>query len=629
MIKTTQLCFVLMLLTFPGVKLFAIHYPGIESIATKLYSNYSVPDDEPADGIAYHKKRDGWHIAKTQYNKETEKTSVITDELFWSSASGKYQQLTIFSKGMTASFTERVRTDLRYVSLYDFSRCPYYGYKGWDKDIIVDFGNSTPKNDTVLESLGRAYSNMAIGYTDPQYAFHLDEQLNLPESERINLFIENEKKSIAAYDVLRKRNPHFGVLVGEITTKYANEIVSAYNDLIYYHRESAFNSYFSEDLYDPFMRGIATALLENCDRNGILFTSGDNDTFPLWYMQWIKGVRKDVTVLNLSLLSVPKYLDRHREGLFGSLPVQLTLTSEVYSQNEVFYRYQGNDWTRVSAPDFFATQIYTDDQLNPGKKMTCFKACNIVVQKPAALFGQYELLNKQDSAEIKIDRQYLITGEMAMLDIVLSNYTSRPVYMSVTSSAPRYLSDYFFLEGMIMRFIPAHEPENKASMAWTHVASLTLLTKNITKFFSTDTTCVDGTAARAWITNYHLQGTHTAEMLLQSGDTVRSVALLNSVYAKFSPSRHTPGASDYYAINVYYMAGETARGDELSNALIKTLSADLVLWKRMAVLDEEQRSDRSRAILVLEMLGKLANTHNRETVAANVQNVLDKYPELR
>jgi hypothetical protein len=215
-------------------------------------------------------------------------------------------------------------------------------------------------------------------------------------------------------------------------------------------------------------RDFAYNYLNSCAPNAILFTNGDNDTFPLWYIQEVEGVRTDVRVVNLSLLNTDWYIEQMRRKAYDSDGVPFTLTYDQIIQG-----------TRDYVP-FYDRTIpgYTDlKQIvefigsdNPGAKAMTQSGNNInyyptkkffvPVDKAAVISNGTVAPENADlivpRLEFELNKNYIMKGDLMILDLLANNNWKRPIYFAVTVGTESYqnLEDFFQLEGLAYRIVP-------------------------------------------------------------------------------------------------------------------------------------------------------------------------------
>ena len=215
-------------------------------------------------------------------------------------------------------------------------------------------------------------------------------------------------------------------------------------------------------------RDIAWNYLQSTAPNAIIFTNGDNDTFPLWYAQDVENVRTDTRVVNLSLLNTDWYIDQMKRKAYQSDAVPFSLTREKYVQGTrdyvPFYDRQIPGYTDAKEVMEFIKSENQDAKVRTqgGSSLNYLPTKKLFIKVDKAAVLKNGVVRPEDASKIvdtifwDIDRTYLMKADLMILDLIANNDWTRPIYFAVTVGNDSYLSlePYFQLEGLAYRFVP-------------------------------------------------------------------------------------------------------------------------------------------------------------------------------
>ncbi len=202
--------------------------------------------------------------------------------------------------------------------------------------------------------------------------------------------------------------------------------------------------------------------LQSCPPNAILFTNGDNDTYPLWYAQNVEQIRTDVRIINQSLLPTDWYSQVLLTKVYKSEPLPLTLTKEQLAAGNNDY-FQFNNKENSNKPVLLKDFIKQLTGSTPNFNTRTFV---IPVDKQAALAsGVVSAKDTNIANEIVINfpARNLNKGDLVLLDLVATNATTgwkRPICFTTTSGDEGFLGmqAYFERRGLVFQLIPVKSP---------------------------------------------------------------------------------------------------------------------------------------------------------------------------
>lgn len=389
-------------------------------------------------------------------------------------------------------------------------------------------------------------------------------------------------------------------------------------------------------------RDIAKNYLSSVDENAVLLTYGDNDSFPLWYIQDVEGFRTDVRVANLSYLQSGFYIETMSRKAFESDPLPFTLPVEKYIEGE-----------RVQLP--------VEDLIKeptPIRKVVEFAGSDDPKAK-VDLSGRGDFFNfipvrefivDVDSAHViatgavreyhadrmlkpmiwKFSNSMAIKDDLAIIDFMAGNNWERPLYYSVTVPASTYigLEKYFILEGMAYRVSPV--TIDQPGQGETGMVDTREMYENMMNNFRWGNAEKEGVYLdennRRMFDVFRRQFAKLAKALVAEGDTVRAVAAVQKGLSIVPPDKMP---YDYFSTDLgdaLAMAGKKEDAEKLFTEIVDNSVA--VLSFIAALPDEKSYGIDFNASVSLQALldvYRLATRYGMTELASRASVDLDRF----
>ena len=400
-------------------------------------------------------------------------------------------------------------------------------------------------------------------------------------------------------------------------------------------------------------RDFAANYLNSCAPNAILFTNGDNDTFPLWYAQEVEGIRTDVRVVNLSLSNTDWYIEQMRRKAYDSDPIPLTLKEEQYRQGTRDYvpvYYNPNiisDSTRYYNIKQLMEFVGSEDpqakiQTQSGMELSYLPTDKVLIPVDSALVvGNGTVPKGMESMVLKampwkINKQYLMKNDLMIMDIISTNNWKRPIYFAVTVGDDAYmnLEPYFQLEGLAYRLVPMRMQtfDGQTGKANTDIMYENMMNKFKWGGMSNDGIYMDENNLRMTM-NLRNNFARLAEALIAEGKNDKARKVIDRCIQEM-PRKNIP--YNYFMLpiaEVYYKLGMNKEADALLKDIADIYEEDLTYYFRFkGKLAESIDTERQQAMAVMQRLGQVARMNKQEKLAneldARFKKLTTSYPGM-
>ena len=396
---------------------------------------------------------------------------------------------------------------------------------------------------------------------------------------------------------------------------------------------------------------MAKAYLNSCEPNAILFTIGDNDTFPLWYAQEIENVRTDVKVVNTSLFMTDWYIDQMRMKTYKAEGVPISFTHDQYVGDKLDYAIHNpkteGRWNLKDLIEFIASDDpRTVVEMQNGQKIHFYPTnkVRIPIDKEAIIRNKVVSPKYNDSIvpfiDIEIKGQALYKNRLMMLDVLVNNNWERPIYFTGGSFGDDdylWMKDYLQLDGMVYKLVPIRNaiPKDGSPLDMGQIDSEKMYAIAMKWEWGNGelSTIYHDPETRKNSISYRTNLARLMEQLINEGKNDKAKKVIDLAMTKM-PVEYF----GYYSLvdpfaGGYYEVGETAKARQLLDKLIDKYKENLTYYKGLRPSEQSDIAidiitdiERYRALLqVMKDRGDLAYYNKNKTVFNSYNQMFSRF----
>jgi hypothetical protein len=374
----------------------------------------------------------------------------------------------------------------------------------------------------------------------------------------------------------------------------------------------------------------ATNYLDSCAPNGIIFTGGDNDTFPLWYAQETEGFRDDLRVIVLSYYQTDWYIDQTTRKAYKSEPFPYTLSPKNYQQGgpNDYLPFVDMKLASIDAKQYIDLLSKEYKQLRDGNNnIVPSRVFTLNIDKQAVLAKG--IIPKDmdslmvDQMQIKLIGRTMLKSDLAILDLLVTSNWERPIYLNHTSMSQINidLSPYAVQEGNAYRILPVKNPRKDREYLVDTDRSYDIMLKKFRyrgldneKIYYTDD-------YRGFVVNHRSSLNSLAQALIDEGKMAKADSVILFSLAKMPDKAIKYDHTTPETIDLLFQVGQKDMATEIARVL-GNRSEEMASF----LIDEGYgfSSDLRKNVFVLNALQRTLYENGQEELAKRFEDAYNR-----